>query len=64
MHIHPLENNLEQRQYFERIKVATVGTGAAAYRKAVIACTGSLPTWCQRQKPGRRPGVCRTVHNA
>lgn len=55
MHPHPLEHNHEQRLYFQRIKPAIAGTGAAAYRKAVIACTGSLPSWAQPQKPGRKP---------
>lgn len=52
---HPLESNAEQRAYFQQIKQALTGTGAAAYRKAVIATTGWLPTWCQYAKPGRKP---------
>lgn len=55
MTIHPLEQNEEQRQYFEHIRKAVAGNGAAAYRKAVVACTGWLPSWAEKSRPGPRP---------
>lgn len=52
MTTHPLELNQQQREYFERLKTNTRG-GAAAYRRAVAALTGSLPSWAVPKKPGR-----------
>ena len=47
---HPLEHHAEEASYF-----AKQGEhGAAAYRRAVTAITGSLPTWAERHKPGRK----------
>lgn len=51
---HPLENNSEQKSYFARIARPGTGLGAAAYRQAVIATTGTLPSWCQRRKAARK----------
>lgn len=51
---HPLEFNAEERAYAAQAK-ATSTQGIAAYRRAVLATTGSLPTWLQRKRPGRKP---------
>jgi hypothetical protein len=53
--LHPLERNEQEQAYFQQINKRSMGLGAAAYRRAVIACTGSLPSWCQRRKPGPKP---------
>lgn len=42
---HPLEDRAQSREDFERIKRYSTGAAAAAWRRAVLACTGSLPTW-------------------
>ncbi len=60
MHIHPLEHNDEQRLYFERIRKAAAGTGAAAYRKAVLACVGWLPSWAEKARPGPQGALLTT----
>lgn len=53
---HPLELRSEEAAYFTK----QCPNGAAAYRRAVEACTGSLPTWAARRpgvqhKPRRKP---------
>ncbi|WP_143322737.1 hypothetical protein [Candidimonas nitroreducens] len=50
---HPIEDNTREQDYFSLLKLDTNGTPAAAYRRAVQACTGFLPTWAERAKPGR-----------
>ena len=52
---HPLDGNEAERAYFARVAKPGTGLGAAAYRRAVLACTGSLPTWAEKQKPGPKP---------
>jgi hypothetical protein len=52
--VHPLESNAAEQQYFEKTLQGTARTAPAAYRRAVEACTGSLPTWAKRSKPGRK----------
>ncbi len=49
--VHPLEDRASEAAYFARQNP----NGAAAYRRAVKATTGSLPTWAQPQKRGRNP---------
>lgn len=53
MQTHPLEHDQQQREYFARLLANTNG-GAAAYRRAIRALTGDLPTWAQPRKPGRK----------
>ena len=55
MYEHPLEHHGQQRAYFERTKGAAAGAGVAAWRQAVVACTGFLPTWARKGKPGPGP---------
>ncbi len=50
---HPLEGNADERDYAAGLR-RTSPTALAAYRRAVEACTGSLPTWAMRCKPGRK----------
>jgi hypothetical protein len=57
MHTHPLEAHEGERAYFLRIKEYNSRSCMSAYRRAVIACTGNLPTWSKPQKPGRKPKV-------
>ncbi|MCL9849237.1 hypothetical protein RSP673_010480 [Ralstonia solanacearum P673] len=58
MKSHPLEHNTGERDYFEHS--ALHSNTAAAYRRAVEALTGSLPTWAQRKAGGRpRKAVSR-----
>ncbi len=57
---HPLENNPAERAYIERCRrpkpsnprEAINPKAITGYRRAVLATTGSLPTWLQRRKPG------------
>ncbi|MCF1444586.1 hypothetical protein ACI2VK_24135 [Ralstonia nicotianae] len=51
---HPLEHNAAERTYFTDQLPRTSTMAAAAYRRAVEALTGGLPTWAQRAKPGRK----------
>lgn len=64
--MNPIENNTDERHYFGLLKSVRNGEGAAAYRRAVQACTGSLPTWAQRKRPGpaRRQAVDGTAEPA
>jgi|GEM_PF-4780862 len=50
---HPLEANSVERNYTSSLK-RTSPTALAAYRRAVEACTGWLPSYLQRGKPGRK----------
>lgn len=45
---HPLEHNAVERTYFAEQLPRTSTAAAAAYRRAVEALTGSLPTWALR----------------
>lgn len=45
--MHPLEDRTSEVEYFFR----QGRNGAAAYRRAVMATTGSLPSWAERKKP-------------
>lgn len=55
MYQHPLELNGQERLYFQSINRPASTRAAAAYRRALIACTGSMPSWCQYRKPGPKP---------
>lgn len=55
-HTHPLEDRISEVEYFTR----QGRHGAAAYRRAVKATTGSLPTWAQPKKPGPRIKATRS----
>jgi len=46
---HPLEDRPSEAEYFARQNKS----GAAAYRRAVTATTGTLPTWAKRKPAGR-----------
>lgn len=48
--VHPLEHNTTEAQYLARQS----SNGAAAYRRAIEATTGHLPTWATRQRAGRK----------
>jgi len=49
---HPLEVDTRERAFFE----GTVSSNArATYRRAVLRLTGSLPTWAERKRAGRKP---------
>lgn len=49
---HPIEHDAAERAYFE----ATTNTYArATYRRAVLRLTGSLPSWAERKRAGRKP---------
>lgn len=60
---HPIENNTAERAYIESCRRPKTGTPNEAtnakaitgYRRAVLATTGSLPSWLQRKKPGPKP---------
>jgi hypothetical protein len=52
---HPLEQNVLEQEYFERIKPYANGTVAASYRRVVELCYGSLPSWAERKPTGRKP---------
>lgn len=54
---HPLEHNAVERTYFTEQLPRTSTMAAAAYRRAVEALTGSLPSWAQRAKPGRKKAL-------
>jgi hypothetical protein len=59
MKAHPLEDNAAERQWFEAACISY----CAAYRRAVQAITGSLPTWAARNPAGRPPSI-DTKHHA
>ncbi|MDR5772146.1 MULTISPECIES: hypothetical protein [unclassified Caballeronia] len=48
--VHPLEHNTAEAEYLARQS----SNGAAAYRRAVEATTGHLPTWAKRSRAGRK----------
>lgn len=52
---HPLDAREDERIYFENLTRHGTGIGAGAYRRAVRACTGSLPGWAKPRKGGRKP---------
>lgn len=52
--LHPLEHNEVERQHFVSTLDCASPIGRSAYRRAVEALTGSLPTWAIRGKPGRK----------
>jgi hypothetical protein len=54
---HPLEHNAIERQFFTETLQRTSRTSPGAYRRAVEALTGHLPTWARRAKPGRKPAL-------
>jgi hypothetical protein len=54
MQNHPLEHNAAERAYFSQT-AGDYRTCRAAYRRAVEALTGSLPTWAERAKRGPKP---------
>jgi len=49
---HPLESSTDARGYYERT-VSRNANAIAAWRRAVLATTGHLPTWAERQR--RKP---------
>jgi hypothetical protein len=49
---HPLESNLMERARFNTI---TNSSERSAWRRAVEALTGSLPSWAQRKRKGQKP---------
>lgn len=51
---HILENNQEARTEFERRRNNRDLSNMAGYRRAVKDCTGSLPTWAEPRKTGRK----------
>ncbi|MBB3213946.1 hypothetical protein FHW67_003252 [Herbaspirillum sp. Sphag1AN] len=51
---HPLEHNEVERHYFLYTLQKTSRSGPSAYRRAIEAATGGLPTWAMRGKPGRK----------
>jgi hypothetical protein len=53
--VHPLENDKDEAAYFARVVGWRGGGCGGVYRHAVIACSGGLPTWAQRAKPGPKP---------
>ena len=53
MDTHPLEHNKQESAYAAQLK-RNDPTALAAYRRAVEALTGGLPTWAMRGKPGRK----------
>lgn len=56
--IHPLEFNEAERGWF----LNACRNYVTAYRRAVQALTGSLPTWAERQSAGR-PLVVAEAHH-
>jgi DNA invertase Pin-like site-specific DNA recombinase len=55
---HPLEFNAAEREWF----LKACNNYVTAYRRAVEALTGSLPTWAGRQSAGR-PQSIGTEHH-
>lgn len=47
---HPLEARTAEAEYFQRANKH----GKATYRRAVEVLTGSLPTWAERGRAGRK----------
>ncbi|MCA3184301.1 MULTISPECIES: hypothetical protein [unclassified Cupriavidus] len=52
---HPLEDSATERLYVEQANGYGQRHRAAAYRRAVLASTGYLPSWLEKKKPGRKP---------
>ena len=55
---HPLETNEVERHWFQ----SAPNSYTTAYRRAVEALTGGLPTWALRQIGGRPLVVSETEH--
>ncbi|WP_157641767.1 hypothetical protein [Burkholderia ubonensis] len=51
---HPLEHNAGARRYFELLRARASRGPVAAWREAVEALTGSLPSWAARERAGRK----------
>ncbi|CAN7509217.1 hypothetical protein LJR290_003447 [Variovorax sp. LjRoot290] len=49
---HPLESNIVERARFNAI---TSTSERSAWRRAVEALTGSLPSWAERKPKGQKP---------
>ncbi len=52
---HPLEHHADLKRDFLYWKANSRTNDLATFRKAVEACTGSLPTWAARRPAGRKP---------
>jgi len=57
--IHPLEHDISERAYFERISEHRNAVGQ--YRRLTEKLTGYLPTWAARKKPGRKSNAERAT---
>ncbi|MDM5181681.1 hypothetical protein PO883_31370 [Massilia sp. DJPM01] len=55
MEHHPLEHNQAEKAYFEQSGIKGFKATRSAYRRAVEALNGGLPTWAERAKRGRKP---------
>lgn len=53
--VHPLDAREDERVYFEGLSRHGTGIGTGAYRRAVRACTGSLPVWARPRTGGPKP---------
>jgi len=51
---HLLEHDKHAQDYFDKIQQYPSHNATAAWRSAVRACTGSLPTWAQPKGPRGR----------
>lgn len=49
---HPLEGDAFERERFEGYVSTNI---RAEWRRLVTKMYGHMPTWAQRQKPGRKP---------
>jgi hypothetical protein len=56
--VQPLELNAAEREWF----LNACGNYVTAYRRAVEALTGSLPTWAGRQSAGRPQSIGAEHH--
>lgn len=61
---HPLESNKPAREYFAVLAERANKGPLAAWREAVEACTGSLPTWAARALPRRDKRVTVASYRA
>lgn len=51
---HPLEHRSDVRAYFDGLRARASQGPAAAWREAVEALTGGLPSWAARERAGRK----------
>jgi len=59
--VHPLENNVEARAYYESLTRRASKSGVCTWREVVEQLTGSLPTYAARKYKAREKAAVKAV---